>query len=201
MGVARDLATDVVTAPRRLALMRAAERQAPRRVLAISVARPERAGSAAAAAYELERSHVHAVDVRLAAPRPGATKWESLNALLAHTPADGYDWLLVYDDDVILSRGFLDGFLLLSDRFGLELAAPAHKHWSHGVPRVLRRRALGVVRRVAPIGDGPVTALRRSAFPALLPFGPRGLDGAADGRPQGIVDATPIRRVRPAGPR
>src|SRR5687768_15397960 len=106
LGFLRDWAIDAVTAPRRIALAREALGASPQRVLAVSVARPERAGSSAAAAYELERTRVHSVDVRLAAPRPGAGKWESLDGLLAHTPAAGYDWLLVFDDDVILPRGF-----------------------------------------------------------------------------------------------
>ena len=53
-------------------------------MLAVSVARPERAGSAAAAAHELERTAVH--DGSTSAWRrlgPGAGKWENLNALLA----------------------------------------------------------------------------------------------------------------------
>jgi hypothetical protein len=194
-GAARDLVTDVATAPRRLTLMRAAAAGPPCRVLAISVARPVRAGSAAAAAYELERSHVHTVDVRLAAPRPGADKWENLNALLEHNPADGYDWLFVFDDDVILPRGFLDAFLFLCGRFDLTLAQPAHKHWSHAAAPVMRRRARSAVRTTPPAGIGPVLAIHARAFDSVLPLSEDRLAAVTD--ELGIVDATPIRHTRP----
>lgn len=208
LGALRDLATDVATAPRRVALARAATGAEPRRVLAVSIARPERAGWAAAAAYELERTRTHHVEVRLATPRPGAGKWENLNAVLAANPLDGYDWLIVFDDDVILPRGFLDAFLFLCERFGLTLAQPAHKHWSHAAWRVTRRRARLVARRTRFVEIGPVTAVRTRAFDALLPF-PDGLSmgwgldahwgalAAERGWAVGVIDATPVRHTRP----
>lgn len=208
VGALRDLAIDVATAPRRAALGRAAAGADPQRVLAVSIARPERAGSAAAAAYELERTKVHTVDVRLAAPRPGAGKWENLNTVLAANPVGDYDWLLVFDDDVILPRGFLDAFLFLCGRFELTLAQPAHRHWSHAAWRVTRRRAQSVVRRTRFVEIGPVSAVHARAFDALLPF-PDGLKmgwgldahwgavAAECGWRVGIVDATPVRHTRP----
>ena len=207
-GMVTDAALDVALAPRRAALLRAARsaRRPARRVLALSIARPERAGSAAAAAEELERSR-HQVDVRLVAPHPGAGKWQNLNRALAATPPDGYDWLLVVDDDVVLPRGFLDGFLFLAERFGFTLAQPAHKHWSNAAWPVTRRRARPVARRTRFVEIGPVTAVHRRAFERLLPFPDLhmgwGLDAhwgalaAEHGWEVGIVDATPVRHTRP----
>ncbi len=208
LGALRDLATEVATAPRRVALAKAAVTAEPLRVLAVSVARPERAGAAAAAAYELERTRVHDVQVRLASPRPGAGKWENLNTLLAANPVAPFDWLLIFDDDVILPRGFLDSFLFLCERFELTLAQPAHRHWSHAAWRVTRRRAGSVARRTRFVEIGPVTAVHRRAFDVLLPFPAElrmgwGLDAhwgavaAEHGWSVGIVDATPIRHTRP----
>ena len=79
-----------------------------------------------AARAELLRSH-H--DVRFATDRRRRDrgKFENLNALLERNPPDGHDWLLVLDDDVALPRGFLDAFLFLVERFGLQLAQPAHR--------------------------------------------------------------------------
>jgi GT2 family glycosyltransferase len=206
-GIARDLAADVLTLPRRLGLARAARRMPPRRVLAVSIARPEHAGYAAAAAGELERSRRHDVTVRLAAPRPGAGKWANLDAALQATPPDGFDWLLIFDDDVVLPHGFLDSFLFLSERFGFRLAQPAHKFWSNAAWKVTRRRARSVARRTRFVEIGPVTAVHSSAFAVLLPFPELqmgwGLDahwGAVaeqHGWPVGIVDATPVRHTRP----
>ena len=207
LGLLRDLATDALVAPRRAALARAAHQGAPHRVLALSVARPERAGAAAAAAHQLERTALHTVDVRLAAPRPGAGKWENLNAPLAGQDLSLYDWLVIFDDDVVLPRGFTDTFLFLCDRFGFTLAQPAHKHFSHAAWRVTRRRVRPVARRTRFVEIGPVTAIHARAFDTLLPFPALrmgwGLDAhwgavaAERGWSVGVVDATPIRHTRP----
>ena len=157
------------------------------------------------------RAHarVHDVDVRLAAPRPGRRQvGEPQRAAGASNPLDDYDWLLIFDDDVVLPRGFLDAFLFLCERFDLTLAQPAHKHWSHAAWRVTRRRraqrrAADAVRRDRA-GDGdpraaPSTTCCRSP---TLHMG-WGLDAhwgavaAEHGWPLGVVDATPIRHTRP----
>ena len=153
-----------------------------------------------------ERSS-QAVDVRFTAPAPGAGKWANLNAALADHPAAGYDWLMLVDDDVVLPRGFLDGFLALAERHGLVLAQPAHAFRSHAAWRVTRRRPGVMARRTRFVEIGPVTAIRAEAFGALLPFPDLqmgwGLDAhwaslaEARGWPVGVIDATPIRHLRP----
>lgn len=205
-GMARDLATELALLPRRAALLRASRALAPQRVLAISIARAERAGAAAAAGQELERSRHH-VDFRLAPAHPGAGKWENLNTALRANPTQDHDWLLIVDDDVVLPHRFLDPFLFLCDRFHFTLAQPAHKHWSNAAWRVTRRRAGSVARRTRFVEIGPVTAIHARAFDTLLPFPGLhmgwGLDAhwgavaAEQGWSVGVVDATPVRHTRP----
>jgi GT2 family glycosyltransferase len=206
-GHARDLAADALTAPQRRAVRRAARVEPPRRrVLVAGVTRPKLAAVAEAAAAELRRSR-HDVELRLSPGTPGAGKWENLRATLAAHPADGADWLLVVDDDVLLPSGFLDCFLLVAERFGLRLAQPAHAFASHAAWPVTRRRPGLLARRTRFVEIGPVTAIHADAFAALLPFPPLamgwGLDAhwsaaaAAAGLPLGVVDATPIRHLRP----
>ena len=205
-GMLRDALIDVAILPRRLALLRAAKRSQPRRILALSIARPERAGSSAAAGKELERSH-HEVDVRLTAPLEGAGKWQNLNEALRHNPVGEYDWLLIFDDDVVLSHAFLDPFIFLCERFDFTLAQPAHKHMSHAAWQVTRRRIRPVARETNFVEIGPVTAIHRRAFDLLLPFPDLhmgwGLDAhwgalaAERGWRVGVVDATAIRHTRP----
>jgi GT2 family glycosyltransferase len=189
---------------RRLRLARAAGAAPPRRrVLALSVTRPERAELAAAIAAELARSR-HAVDLHTCPPR-GRGKFENLNGLLEAHPAGDHDWLLVIDDDVELPRGFLDSFLFLCERFGLDLAQPAHRLHSHAAWPVTRRRARSVVRETRFVEIGPVTAFARSCFGVLLPFPELrmgcGLDmhWAAVAREHGwrcgVVDAVSIRHI------
>ncbi|HEY4996355.1 MAG TPA: glycosyltransferase family A protein, partial [Solirubrobacteraceae bacterium] len=154
---------------RRLRLRHAARRSPPcRRVLALGVTRPERRELATAIAAELRRSRHH-LDLFTCAPE-GRGRFENLNRLLAEHPLDGYDWLLVIDDDVELPGGFLDRFLFLCEHFSLVLAQPAHRLHSHAAWPVTRRRAGSVVRETSFVEIGPVTAFARPTFAALLPF-------------------------------
>jgi GT2 family glycosyltransferase len=207
LGLARDAAADARGLPAGLALRRAARRVPPRRrVLVVSVARPEHAATTAAAVAELERSR-HEVELALAAPAPGAGKWANVNLALGARDLAGVDWLVIVDDDVVLPRPFLDPFLLVAERFGFELAQPAHAFASNAAWRVTRRRPGAVARRTAFVEIGPVTALHAPTFATLLPFPDLqmgwGLDAhwgavaAERGWPAGIVDATPVRHLRP----
>jgi hypothetical protein len=170
------------------------------------VTRPELAAVADRVAAELRRSR-HDVALHLAPGAAGAGKWANLRASLAAHPPQGADWLLVVDDDVVLPAGFLDAFLYTAERFGLRLAQPAHAFASHAAWPVTRRRPALLARRTHFVEIGPVTAIHADAFDVLLPFPALemgwGLDAhwsaaaAAAGLALGIVDATPIRHLRP----
>ncbi len=194
-----DLRRVLRAEPWRLAL---AARAAPprRRVLVIGVEREGVAGLMPGARDELARSR-HEVEVATTTAGGGG-KWENLNHLLeTHSPV-GRDWLIVMDDDVALPRGFLDAFLFLAERFGLQLAQPAHRRHSHAAWS-LTRRAASVVRETAWVEIGPVTAFRAETFTALTPFPPLragwGLDfhwaalAQERGWRLGVIDATPVR--------
>lgn len=182
-------------------LRQAALRWPARRVLAIGA---ERTGepNLLADAWEVLLDSKH--DVRVDSIAVGGRgKFENLNAVLGRTPPQGFDWLLVIDDDVSLPRGFLDAFVFLIERFGLRLAQPAHRARSHAAWEVTRRQAGSVVRQTSYVEIGPVVAFHSATFDVLLPFPELragwGLDAhwaavARDrGWPVGIVDATPIR--------
>jgi hypothetical protein len=212
-GVRRAVVDRVVDAleiasGRRLRLALAARRSPPRRrVLVLGVVRPENRSLTEAMRIELSRSR-HDVELHTCDPQ-GRGKFENLNRLLAQAPADGFDWLLVVDDDVELPRGFLDRFLFLCERFGLFLAQPAHRLDSHAAWAVTRRRAGSVVHETSFVEIGPVTAFARSTFSTLLPFPSLrmgwGLDvhwaalAQRQGWRCGVIDAVSIRhRAAPA---
>ena len=152
-------------------------------------------------------SHAHATPskIDLVAGEPGRGKWENLNAAL--DPVPDADWLLLVDDDVVLPRGFLDRFVTLAERFGFELAQPAHAFASHAAWEVTRRRPGVLAHRTRFVEIGPIVALSRTAAQELLPFPDLhmgwGLDtrwsaiAAEHGWPIGVVDATPIRHLKP----
>ncbi len=113
------------------------------------------------------------------------------------------DWVIVIDDDVGLPRGFLDRFLLVCERIGLQLAQPALTHTSHAAWSVFRRRRWSVARTTHMVEIGPLTAFSAPVAAELLPFPPLrmgwGLDAHWGALAQehgwrlGVVDATPIR--------
>ncbi|HWM09598.1 MAG TPA: hypothetical protein VNO82_09635 [Solirubrobacteraceae bacterium] len=196
-------------------LDRLAAAAAPRRVLVLSIYRP---GSLLPRAASRLRSDRHDVTLALGAtgePEPALAdetplsglaggKFENLNRLLAAAPPlDGYDWLIVADDDVELAPRFLDRALGLCERLALDLAQPAQTMRSHAAWRVTRRRPFSLARRTDYVEIGPVTIFSRRAAAALAPF-PQlrfgwGLDnhwgalGRERGWRLGILDALPVR--------
>jgi hypothetical protein len=133
----------------------------------------------------------------------GRGKFENLNALLAQAPPGGVRWQIVIDDDVGLPRGFLDRFLFVCERLGLQLAQPALTHGSHAAWRVFRRRRWAVARTTHMVEIGPLTAFSARVAAELLPFPPLRMGWGLDahwgalarerGWRLGVVDATPIR--------
>jgi hypothetical protein len=197
-GVCDAVALARLTGPR---LRRAAARWPRRRILALGIERADVPNVLADAQRELDRSR-H--EVRFAGRVAGEQgKFENLNALLAENPPEGFDWLLIVDDDVTLPRGFLDTFVFLAERFGLALAQPAHRWRSHAAYSITRRRPGAVLRETRFVEIGPLSALRSVTFDTLLPFPPLragwGLDAhwaavaEQRGWRLGVVDATPMR--------
>jgi GT2 family glycosyltransferase len=207
---ALDIAEDAleVASTRRLRLDIAARRAPePQRVLALCVARPEHSALVRGIREELERSR-HQVQLCFAAPGDRG-KFENLNQLLDSHSADACDWLFVLDDDIVLPHGFLNRFLLLAERFELDLAQPAHRRASHAAWQVTRRRRHSLARETRFVEIGPVTAFARSTFSTLLPFPDLRMGWGLDmhwaalahehGWRCGVLDAVPIRhRAAPA---
>jgi hypothetical protein len=202
-AVLLDAVCDAIAGARleRQRLRRAAAAWPARRILTLAVEHEGEPTLLGETRAELTSSR-HEIDFEFAGVG-GRGKFENLNALLERHPPEGYDWLLVVDDDVALPRGFLDAFILLAERFELRLAQPAHRYLSHAAWNVTRRRAASLVRETAFVEIGPVSALHASTFGTLLPFPPLKIGWGLDahwsavarekGWKLGIVDATPIR--------
>jgi GT2 family glycosyltransferase len=148
---------------------RAARRLGPRRVLVLSVVREANRPTYERALENLRDSR--ACEVVALERAPGeAAKFANLNLLAERAMLDAFDWIVVMDDDVELPAAFLDPFIHLAERFGLVLAAPAHRMRSHAGWPLTRRRWGSVVRETAFVEIGPLTALARATFADLLPF-------------------------------
>jgi hypothetical protein len=198
-----------------LRLDRLAARQAPQRVLVLSIYRPGSLLPRAAPRLDSERHDVTfsfgatgSPDAALATGTVlsglSGGKFENLNRLLAAAPPlDDFDWLIVSDDDVELAPRFLDRALALCERLELDIAQPAQTMRSHAAWRVTRRRPLSLARRTNYVEIGPVTIFSRRAAAELTPFPELrfgwGLDnhwGALArerGWRLGILDSLPVR--------
>jgi hypothetical protein len=188
----------------------------PRRsVLALSVYRPD-SRQIEPAVGELQTVH-HELHLALGStghPLPGLSantvasgltggKFQNLNALLESTGNQGFDWLLVLDDDVDLPHRFLDRFIAVCEHFDLDLAQPAQTLMSHAAWRVTRRHSGSLMRETRFVEIGPVTAFGMQAVAACTPFPDLrygwGLDlhwaalAAERGWRLGVVDALPVR--------
>jgi len=192
---------------------RLARAQAPREVLVIGIYRP---GSLLPRAVSALGSDRHRVRLAFGATGPaepalaahtvaeglGGGKFENLNRVLAETDPGEEDWLLAIDDDIRLPNRFLDRFIALCERFGLDLAQPAQTLRSHSAWKVARRRPVSLVRQTRFVEVGPLTAFGRRARSELTPFPDLrfgwGLDlhwaGVAlqRGWKLGVVDAVPV---------
>jgi GT2 family glycosyltransferase len=204
VGALRDVRAGIGALRTRRKLRRAAQAGPRRKVHVVGVARPEQLREVARIRRELTRTR-HELALHFVPPTAG--KWANINALLASAPASDADWLLIVDDDVVLPRGFLDRFIALAEAFDLQLAQPAHAFASHAAWDVTRRRPGVLARRTRFVEIGPVTAISAEAAKELLPFPDLqmgwGLDArwsaiaAERGWAIGVIDATPIRHLRP----
>ncbi|HXR13470.1 MAG TPA: glycosyltransferase family A protein [Solirubrobacteraceae bacterium] len=182
---------------------RRAARGLARRVLVLSVVRERHRALYDDAVAELRRSACEVV--ALERPPGELEKFANLNLLLEGVELEGFDWILLMDDDVRLPAGFLAPFLHLAERYGLRLAAPAHRLRSHAAWRLTRRQWGAVARETAFVEIGPLTALHRDTYAALLPFPAVGMGWGLDahwswlarehGWRIGLIDLLPVAHL------
>ena len=132
-------------------------------------------------------------------------KFANVDEALAQAPRplSDYDWLVIVDDDVRVTPGFLDRYLALATAAGLDVSQPAHRFASYASHSLTRRRFGSLVRESNFVEIGPLTVLRAATFADLLPFpksrwcwgiGVLWSDIARrQGWRMGIVDAEPVQ--------
>ena len=136
--------------------------------------------------------------------KEGLLKYEMINRLLAGEQLDGYDFVIISDDDITLPPDFLDNFLDLQLRHNFALAQPARTHQSY-IDHVFVERLDGITARRTLFNEiGPLNSFRRDAFRLLFPFDvsitPMGwgydfvwpLLMEQNSLKVGIIDATPV---------
>lgn len=193
-------------------------------ILVVGVYLADRPHMAGHLTYEVLASRDHGVTLRWLAVAPGGIgdfsvpgtvtvetmaveKFSAIDRLAAD--AARFDWLIILDDDIELSVGFLDRFIALAERYDFALCQPArsiNSYIDHGI--VMQMPGL-TARRTSFVEIGPLLAIRADALPLILPFGPdAGMGWGLDfvwpvrleqaGLRMGIIDATPLaHRLRP----
>lgn len=106
-----------------------------------------------------------------------------------------------------LHAGSRHDMIAIAARADLALAQPAHGFASHATYSITRRRFGSLARRTDFVEIGPLTLVRADLFAELVPFPPSrwcyGIDllwsevARRRGKRIGIVDATPVRHLRP----
>ena len=187
---------------------RAASIVTRQRILISAVSVPGREEALQAVIRSLACSTRHALTMAIA-PMGDRGKFDNINLAISAYDLAQFDWLMILDDDIALPPHFLDLFVYYCHRERLQLAMPAHRFLSHKTFAVTERQWASTVRLTGFVEIGPLTILHSSLFPALLPFpGLRfawGLDvlwsreAKRHGWRLGVVDATPIRHLRPIG--
>ena len=215
--VAAPMALATRSIVRRLVLPAYARRE--RSVLVLAVYRFDNAGTVGSL---VDEAVDHGWDVRLWAldriapafaaqtvgERRGA-KFPLLNGLLEGQDLDGFDWVVVADDDFAFRNGAIADVLAVAEAAGLDLVQPAHIELSYRDNEIAVRRPLAIARRTTFVEIGPMFAVRRPWAAEILPF-PKdhtmgwGLelewfDLERRGARLGIVDVVPIRHLHPVG--
>jgi len=178
-----------------------------RSILAVGIEVPGREKDIHRVMRRLKSSTRHHLDIAIAQLAPGKGKFENIQSALDRVNLDHYEWLVIVDDDVAFRRNMLDRLIGFSEACDFVVAQPAHRLSSYASYAVTLRRAGCFARQTRFVEIGPLTVIRRPAFPKLIPF-PKsrwcyGIDlmwshtVRAAGWKMGIVDACPIGHLRP----
>ena len=106
---------------------------------------------------------------RVTESRP-TSKYRLFNQLLAMEDWRAYDYVVLFDDDIVVQRGFLPALLAHQERYGFALAQPARTWFSHTQFLFVLRRPWLRARRTQFVESGPVVSFRRDAASLLMPF-------------------------------
>jgi hypothetical protein len=137
-------------------------------------------------------------------------KFENINrAIEAAGGLDGFDWLMISDDDVALVPDFVDRAIGLCAATDTKVAQPSHRFHSYVSHDHTQRAFNSLVREVRFVEIGPVTILHRDTFAKLLPFPTLrwgwGLDlwwaqvAQENGWRMAMLDGLPLEHLRPVG--
>jgi hypothetical protein len=176
-------------------------------VLVVGVQSPRREDSLDGIFAQMASERHHIVTASKGVGSAG--KLENTNILLERFQLEKFDYVITTDDDVLLPPHFADDFLAIMHVAELQIAAPAHRLRSFHNHDITRRVRGSIVRETNFVEVGPVVSFSRRSYENVFPFPELsfgwGVDllwpkiAAEHGWRIGIVDATPLRHLVPAG--
>ena len=133
----------------------------------------------------------------------GTPKWDAVAGLMLSSDLRNFDYVVVFDDDVVIPNGFLPAFIGLQERLRFAIAQPARTSRSFIDWPIVEMQKGVLARQTLYVESGPVVSFHRSAFPFVFPFdmtSPMGwgygnlwsLAVGKRGLKMGIIDATPV---------
>lgn len=191
--------------------LRAARSRKParaERILIVGIEVPSRSADIHDVVARLRRGSRHDISVSIS-PMLDQGKFANITAAIssAAAPLASFDWLVITDDDIAFPARLLDDMVAIAAAADLALSQPSHAFLSHATYSITLRRCGLLARRTNFVEIGPLTLIRADIFSALLPFPASrwcyGIDllwsvaARRAGRRIGIIDATPIRHLRP----
>jgi hypothetical protein len=139
----------------------------------------------------------------------GKGKFENINDILSKHRISEFDWVVITDDDIAFPENFMDEFVFLSEHYNFKIAQPAHNFVSYTTFSVTRRHWNSIARITNYVEIGPIFILHRDVFSKTMPFPEASMGWGIDiswsmlarelGWRIGIIDALPIRHLRPVG--
>lgn len=130
-------------------------------------------------------------------------KFQLLNDLIAGEDLSTYDFVVLFDDDIVLPEDFLSRFLSLQARLGFSLAQPARTSNSYIDHPIVEQQQGVLARQTLFVEIGPVVSIHRSCYDPIFPFDLTSSMGwgyenvwsyklTRKGLTLGIIDALPV---------
>ncbi len=130
-------------------------------------------------------------------------KFQLVNDLIASEDLSKYDYVVLFDDDIVLPDDFLSRFLSLQGRLGFSLAQPARTSNSYIDHPIVEQQRGVIARQTLFVEIGPVVSIHRSCYGQIFPFDLTSSMGwgyenvwsyrlTRNGFTLGIIDALPV---------
>ena len=204
----KDARLDARTAKAFTALRASAAYQAlpAYRILILGIQSPKR-GNSLVGIYDRMTSAKHEL-VKVSCGVGTLSKPENSNKLLEEAGYADFDYVITTDDDITVPDHFIDDFVAIAALADFDIAQPAHRlisFWNHHITR----REAGWARATNFVEVGPLAMFRANTFSRVFPFPVTRFGWGVDllwselasrhGWKLGVVDATPIEHLSPAG--